>query len=450
MEKFDLKVAATLLPIMDGTESKTRQLIEGIELYDTLLDKDGKNSLTNYILKTRLNSIAKIKLKSTYSSNTELVKDLKTYCIIKQSACALSAKLHTIKQGSQSISDYGKTIEDLMINLTLSQANEDDNKTKTLNEVNERIAINSFANGLSSGELRTIIKARNYINLSAAIQGALDEEMNTPKPVFHARSIHSSAKKGRSQYGYTNNYHHTHRGKFRQHPDVNRTNKTHNNYRQSNLVIIKNDLSTKCRGDKGDSIKNMLESVMTKLDKVLLCQGTFENRLLELEEKVNKMGLPSGQAAHNSIVSPVVPTISNVVQNNSTTDSRRCDRMTFSHNLKIMDLIPKFDDRHGCPAAFLISIKRVTTADTTDIQLYNILRSSLVNDAVTWFSVVDSTFSSFDEFEALFLHKFWLKRNKIKLEVTYTWENLMPEREIRVNNIITFSIDIMILKFIKP
>lgn len=164
-------------------------------------------------------------------------------------------------------------------------------------------------------------------------------------------------------------------------------------------------------GDSGDSIKTLLESVMTKLDQVLLCQGTFENRLSELEERVNKIGSPSGQAAHISTVSPVVPTMANVVQSNLTADTR----MSFSHNLKIKDLIPKFDGKHGCPVVFLISIKRVITADTTYIQLYNILRSSLFNDAATWFSVVENTFSSFEEFELLFLSKFWSETEQDKI-----------------------------------
>nr|CAH7724571.1 unnamed protein product [Callosobruchus chinensis] len=37
-ENFDLRAAAGLLPIMDGTESVTKQLIDGIEIYDELLD----------------------------------------------------------------------------------------------------------------------------------------------------------------------------------------------------------------------------------------------------------------------------------------------------------------------------------------------------------------------------------------------------------------------------
>ncbi|KAK9718056.1 hypothetical protein QE152_g23410 [Popillia japonica] len=78
-------------------------------------------------------------------------------------------------------------------------------------------------------------------------------------------------------------------------------------------------------GDSGDSIKNMLETVMHKLDQVLLCQGTFEYRLSQLEDRVNKIGSPSGQAAHVANVSPVVPTMTNVVPSNVIADARQAD-----------------------------------------------------------------------------------------------------------------------------
>ncbi|KAK9718055.1 hypothetical protein QE152_g23411 [Popillia japonica] len=52
---------------------------------------------------------------------------------------------------------------------------------------------------------------------------------------------------------------------------------------------------------------------------------------------------------------------------------------------------------------------------TAPIQLYNILRSSLVNDAATWFSVVENTFASFEEFEVLFLSKFWSETEQDKI-----------------------------------
>ncbi|KAJ3660259.1 hypothetical protein Zmor_004715 [Zophobas morio] len=47
-EKFDLKTAASLLPVMDGSERVTKQLIDGIEMYDSMLDDNGKKTF-NYL-----------------------------------------------------------------------------------------------------------------------------------------------------------------------------------------------------------------------------------------------------------------------------------------------------------------------------------------------------------------------------------------------------------------
>lgn len=63
------------------------------------------------------------------------------------------------------------------MDLTITQSEDDENKVGILQKVNERIAVNSFSNGLRNTELRTIIKARNYTKLSDAIQGAKDEEV---------------------------------------------------------------------------------------------------------------------------------------------------------------------------------------------------------------------------------------------------------------------------------
>lgn len=215
MEKFDLKTASSLLPLMNGTESVTRQLIEGIDLYNALLDEQGKKALTTYVLKTRLTLSAKLKLKTSYDNNENLIKDLKVHCITKQSASALASKLHSIRQGSNSISDFGKVIEDLMVNLTLSQTDNDENAIKILNKVNEKIAINSFANGLNNHELRTIMKARGYTTLSEVIRGAQDEDMNKTAQVFHMKSkFRNTGNQQNYRYNKEHNGRKPHNGRY--------------------------------------------------------------------------------------------------------------------------------------------------------------------------------------------------------------------------------------------
>lgn len=63
--------------------------------------------------------------------------------------------------------------------MTISQANGDANKFKILQLLNEKTAIQRFSDGLKSGHLSTIISARAYNSLNAAIRGAKDEEVST-------------------------------------------------------------------------------------------------------------------------------------------------------------------------------------------------------------------------------------------------------------------------------
>ena len=185
-EKFDLKTAAGLIPIMDGTEHTTKQIIDSIHWYDSLLDNAGKNLLTSYVLKTRLSESAKIRLNQNYTSNQLLIEDLKSHFISKKSISTLSVQLNNAKQKSHGLDAFGKSLEELLVDLTITQAGHNEQNLNILRPINEKIAINSFANGLNNHELRTIIKSRNYSTLKDAIAGAKDEELslNSSRQVF--------------------------------------------------------------------------------------------------------------------------------------------------------------------------------------------------------------------------------------------------------------------------
>ncbi|XP_057670057.1 putative uncharacterized protein DDB_G0286901 [Diorhabda carinulata] len=234
-EEFSLRTAANLLPSVDDTENTTKQLIDAIELYDGLLNVAGKKLLTTFVLKTKLSQSAKLRLESNYNSNADLIKDIKANLLTKKSAAALSNELHNARQLEKSIDEFGKSLEDLLVNLTLAQADGDSGAVKILRVANEKIAINAFANGLRNHELRTVIKARNYAKLKDAISGAKDEEISkkasSSAQVFHTRnksdSRQNNAYRGNSRSNKNN------RGSYRN--NSNHTNRNNNyNSRNSN------------------------------------------------------------------------------------------------------------------------------------------------------------------------------------------------------------------------
>lgn len=207
-EKFDLKTAASLLPAMDGTEEGTKQLLDCIELYNELLDENGKKLLITYVLKSRLSQNAKMRLEKAYASVDLLVKDIKLHLLTKKSAPALSTQLHTVKQNHRNIQEFGQEIEQLLVNLTLSQADGDDEAVKVLTKVNEKIAINTFANGLKNSEIRTIIKARNYDTLKDAVCAAseVDNSNIQNSQVFHARGKDNNFNRRYNRNNYSNKH----------------------------------------------------------------------------------------------------------------------------------------------------------------------------------------------------------------------------------------------------
>lgn len=181
MEKFDIRTAAALIPVMDNCEEAVEKIIDGLKMYSECLDDEKSRALLiSFVLKTRLTKVAKLKLKTEYKTIEELLSDIKKYLLTKKSASSLLSQLENITQREQSISDYGKKIEELFVDLTISQADSNEKAYEILRPINERHAIKKFADGLRNRRLSTIIAARNFTELKEAVRAAEDEELCQP------------------------------------------------------------------------------------------------------------------------------------------------------------------------------------------------------------------------------------------------------------------------------
>lgn len=179
-EEFELKIAMSLLPVMTDLESNTKELINGIEYYDSILEKAAcKQKLINFVLKGRLSPSAKLRLNASYATVASLLKDMREQLLPKKAATAIQNKLQQTRQNDKTVSDYGKEISELMVDLTISQANGDPDSYRVLKPLNEKMAIKRFADGLRNRRISTIIAARDYASLKDAVQAAQDEEVAT-------------------------------------------------------------------------------------------------------------------------------------------------------------------------------------------------------------------------------------------------------------------------------
>lgn len=179
-DTFELKVALSLLPVANDEVSSLKHLIEGIEYYGSILSNaECKNKLVNFVLKTRLSQNAKLKLCPNYESLDSLLKDMRKCLLPQKSSTAIQTKLQQAYQHEKSVVEFGKEITDLFVDLTISQADGDQNAYNILRPLNEKYAIRRFADGLRSRRLSLIVAARNFTSLKDAIQSAQDEEITT-------------------------------------------------------------------------------------------------------------------------------------------------------------------------------------------------------------------------------------------------------------------------------
>ncbi|XP_063635032.1 uncharacterized protein LOC134805716 [Cydia splendana] len=178
---FDVKTAIALLPVMTGQEDTTKQLIDGILMYSSILNSETQQVLIDFVLKTRLSSSAKLRLKTSYSSVELLVTDMRTFLLPKKSSESIQAQLYRARQGRRTIEAFGAEIEDLFVNLTISQADGNDSRYDILRPLNGKSAIKRFADGLADPKLSTIISSRQFTSLPEAIRTAIDEHSSSPQ-----------------------------------------------------------------------------------------------------------------------------------------------------------------------------------------------------------------------------------------------------------------------------
>lgn len=151
-------------------------------------------------------------MSKSYETLESLIVDLKKHFLTKQSHIAIQTKLQNCKQNNKSLDEFASEIEELLVNLTISQADGNDECYKVLKPLNEKIAIQKFAEGLRNKKSSIIISARNFEFLKDAIQVAKDEQFgsSTENGVFFGRY-----RGGKGRQNYNNNTSFNSRAKYR-------------------------------------------------------------------------------------------------------------------------------------------------------------------------------------------------------------------------------------------
>lgn len=212
MATFNLKTALSLLPIMTDEEYNTKQLIDGIEYYGSVIEQKDHANLIVFVLKSRLSQSAKLKLNTNYTTIDGLIKDMKLHLLTRKSATAIQTKLQNMRQNNLSIGEFGKSISELMVDLTISQAEGNTSSYQVLKSLNEKTAIKKFSDGLRNQRLSTIIAARNFSSLKEAIQAAQDEEVSSSS--VQGEIMGMSNANNNNRYFRGNRYQRNGRGRY--------------------------------------------------------------------------------------------------------------------------------------------------------------------------------------------------------------------------------------------
>ncbi|KAF9788853.1 hypothetical protein SFRURICE_018429 [Spodoptera frugiperda] len=133
----------------------------------------------NFVLKSRLSQGAKLKIKCSYSTVTDLINDMRKELLPQKSAPAIQDKLQKCRQNNLNIQDYGKEITEMFVELTIAQSSGNSDCYNILKPLNEKYAIKKFADGLRNRRLSTVITSRNYSSLKDAIQAAMEEDIGS-------------------------------------------------------------------------------------------------------------------------------------------------------------------------------------------------------------------------------------------------------------------------------
>lgn len=173
-----------------------------------MLEDEGKASLINFVLKSRLSESANLRMNVSYTSVSDLVKDLRERLLTKKSDTAILQKMLRARQDRRTIEEFGREIEQLLVDLTISQANGNSKNYEILKTINEKNAIKQFSDELLNTRISTIIAARDYSSLKDAIRGALDEVVTSSQEpqvmTFYRGRGNFNLQRGHNSYNNRN------------------------------------------------------------------------------------------------------------------------------------------------------------------------------------------------------------------------------------------------------
>lgn len=177
--KMDFKLSVSFIKHFNGNPDTLDEFLNSCDLGYEMLGEE--NDLILKVILNRLSSKAAQVVRGRVITNYETLKTILINNFKKKKDLSnLLVELHSLKQQSNVI-EFVNKIENLLYDIIeLVTANKEEGVIVALTESYQNQGLIIFVNGLKE-PLKTIIKSRDYTNLSEAKERALGEEVKTPK-----------------------------------------------------------------------------------------------------------------------------------------------------------------------------------------------------------------------------------------------------------------------------
>lgn len=214
---FDSKFAMRMIPSMSNKDD----LHKFCRCVDVIWEPIGNNNVSkalclNIIISKLEKTAYDVVRYKTFVDWPTLKTALENKFIKRRSKGSVASELINAVQ-FKDVTSFSNKIENLLGELNeICIASEGNNNADIIMKLNESTALCSFQNGLRE-PLRTIIKSRNFDNLSSAIAQAMEEEVSH-KPALNAPNNSNSSK---PKCSYCNRTNHVSEKCFRKHGNSN-------------------------------------------------------------------------------------------------------------------------------------------------------------------------------------------------------------------------------------
>lgn len=239
MDISELSQISKLIQTFTGKKEDLNTFIANIELVNDTVPDAKKNSLFNFIFKSKIDTKVqnRIKQEKVPTNVNELITALRKSYKPTKNANNILNELTRIVQRGDNVTTFAAKIENLMTDLNELQISEigESNRT-TIVRTNNIIAFNAFKNGLKDQQTVSTIEASRVKTFSEALQIAEESSSRVSQQQILYQNVRNFENNRSNTFRgqFQNQHNRSFRGNYNQYRGNNSNNRFYNNHRNTN------------------------------------------------------------------------------------------------------------------------------------------------------------------------------------------------------------------------